>query len=103
MWARIGLQGRIATIEAVEFHEVGAVDAILDVVGGIWGISELGIEDVRCGVIRTGDGTVQAAHGVLPVPAPATSALLVGYAWHDDGVPGERVTPTGVTAREDDI
>jgi len=80
----------------VHLHEVGAVDAILDVVGGIWGFAELGVEDVRCGVIRTGDGTVRAAHGVLPVPAPATLKLLEGHRVSPgpDGA-GELVTPTG--------
>jgi uncharacterized protein (TIGR00299 family) protein len=80
----------------VHLHEVGAVDAILDVVGGIWGFAELEVEDVRCGVIRTGDGTVRAAHGVLPVPAPATLKLLEGHRVSPgpDGA-GELVTPTG--------
>jgi uncharacterized protein (TIGR00299 family) protein len=82
--------------ERVHLHEVGAVDAILDVVGAIWGLAELGVEDVRCGVIRTGDGTVRAAHGVLPVPAPATLKLLEGHRVSPgpEGS-GELVTPTG--------
>src|SRR5215212_2074790 len=82
--------------EQVHLHEVGAVDAILDVVGAVWGFAELGIEDVRCGVIRTGDGTVRAAHGVLPVPAPATLKLLEGHRVSPgpEGS-GELVTPTG--------
>ncbi|HTK49964.1 MAG TPA: nickel pincer cofactor biosynthesis protein LarC [Gemmatimonadaceae bacterium] len=82
--------------EQVHLHEVGAVDAILDVVGAIWGFAELGVEDVRCGVIRTGDGTVRAAHGLLPVPAPATLKLLEGHRVSPgpDGA-GELVTPTG--------
>ena len=66
-------------IEKVHLHEVGAVDAILDVVGAIWGSRELGVEEVRCGALRTGDGTVTAAHGILPVPAPATLKLLEGH------------------------
>lgn len=82
--------------ERVHLHEVGAVDAILDVVGAVWGFAELGVEDVRCGVIRTGDGTVRAAHGLLPVPAPATLKLLEGHRVSPgpDGA-GELVTPTG--------
>ena len=62
--------------EKVHLHEVGAVDAILDVVGSIWGLEMLGVERVYCGPIALGDGTVEAAHGELPVPAPATLRLL---------------------------
>lgn len=82
--------------EKVHLHEVGAVDAILDVVGSVWGLSELGVEDVRCGLLRTGDGTVRAAHGLLPVPAPATLKLLEGHKISPgpEGA-GELVTPTG--------
>lgn len=82
--------------EEVHLHEVGAVDAILDVVGSIWGLSELGVERVYCGALRTGDGTVRAAHGLLPVPAPATLKLLEGHAVRPgpEGA-GELVTPTG--------
>ena len=82
--------------EKVHLHEVGAVDAILDVLGVIWGLDTLGVEDVRCGALRTGDGTVQAAHGLLPVPAPATLKLLEGHLVRPgpEGA-GELVTPTG--------
>jgi uncharacterized protein (TIGR00299 family) protein len=84
------------TIEHVHLHEVGAVDAILDVVGGVWGFELLGIERVYCGAIAMGDGVVQAAHGTLPVPAPATLRLLEGHAVRPgpEGA-GELVTPTG--------
>ena len=82
--------------EEVHLHEVGAVDAILDIVGVIWGLDVLGVEDVRCGALRIGDGTVRAAHGLLPVPAPATLKLLEGHAVRPgpEGA-GELVTPTG--------
>ena len=82
--------------DAVHLHEVGAVDAILDVVGVIWGFERLGIENVYCGTISLGDGTVKAAHGILPVPAPATLKLLEGHRVKPgpDGS-GELVTPTG--------
>jgi uncharacterized protein (TIGR00299 family) protein len=97
-WAIAESEGEIHGMppEEVHLHEVGAVDAILDVVGGIWGIAELGVEDVRCGLIRTGDGTVRAAHGLLPVPAPATLKLLEGHRVSPgpEGA-GELVTPTG--------
>ena len=82
--------------ERVHLHEVGAVDAILDVVGSIWGLDMLGVTDVYCGSIALGDGTVRAAHGILPVPAPATLKLLEGHAVRPgpEGS-GELVTPTG--------
>jgi pyridinium-3,5-bisthiocarboxylic acid mononucleotide nickel chelatase len=97
-WSIASSEGEIHGMppEQVHLHEVGAVDAILDVVGAIWGFSELGVEDVRCGTIRTGDGTVRAAHGLLPVPAPATLKLLEGHRVSPgpEGA-GELVTPTG--------
>jgi uncharacterized protein (TIGR00299 family) protein len=97
-WSIAEAEGEIHGLppSEVHLHEVGAVDAILDVVGGIWGFAELEVEDVRCGVIRTGDGTVRAAHGILPVPAPATLKLLEGHRVSPgpDGA-GELVTPTG--------
>ena len=82
--------------EKVHLHEVGAVDAILDVVGVIWGFELLGVEQVFCGAIALGDGTVRAAHGLLPVPAPATLKLLEGHLVRPgpEGS-GELVTPTG--------
>ncbi len=82
--------------ERVHFHEVGAVDAILDVVGAVWGFDLVGVERVYCGTITLGDGVVRASHGELPVPAPATLRLLEGHAVRP-GPPGsgELVTPTG--------
>ena len=84
------------TPDEVHLHEVGAVDAILDIVGSIWGLAELGVDRVYCGPLRVGDGTVRAAHGLLPVPAPATLKLLEGHPIRPgpDGA-GELVTPTG--------
>ncbi len=82
--------------EQVHLHEVGAVDAILDVVGSIWGLELLGVERVYCDTIALGDGTVKAAHGILPVPAPATLKLLEGHAVRPGPEKsGELVTPTG--------
>jgi len=84
------------TMERVHLHEVGAVDAILDIVGSIWGFELLGVSDVFCGAITVGDGVVTAAHGTMPVPAPATMRLLEGHVVRPgpDGA-GELVTPTG--------
>ncbi|HEV8409333.1 MAG TPA: nickel pincer cofactor biosynthesis protein LarC [Gemmatimonadaceae bacterium] len=84
------------TVEKVHLHEVGAVDAILDIVGSLWGFEKLGITDVYCGVIALGDGFVDAAHGRLAVPAPATLRLLEGQSVRN-GPPesGELTTPTG--------
>ncbi len=84
------------TVEKVHLHEVGAVDAILDIVGAIWGFDLLGVKSVYCGPITTGDGVVTAAHGTMPVPAPATMKLLEGHIIRPGPVgAGELVTPTG--------
>ncbi len=84
------------TMERVHLHEVGSVDAILDILGSIWGLHELGVSKVYCGTLVVGDGFVKAAHGVLPVPAPATLKLLEGFRVRSgpEGA-GELVTPTG--------
>jgi uncharacterized protein (TIGR00299 family) protein len=95
----------IATIESaihgvapdqLHLHEVGAVDAILDIVGSIWGAALLGIERVYNTKVSLGEGTVKTAHGVLPVPAPATIRLLEGFnVRHGPPGSGELTTPTG--------
>ena len=82
-------------LDRVEFHEVGAADSIADIVGAAHLIAELGAERWSVAPLPLGSGRVRTAHGVLPVPAPATALLLEGMATCDDGVPGERVTPTG--------
>ncbi len=82
--------------EALHLHEVGSVDAILDIVGSIWGLHLLGIEAVYNTPVSLGDGTVKTAHGVLPVPAPATIRLLEGFSVrHGPPGSGELTTPTG--------
>ena len=84
------------TPEKVHLHEVGAVDAILDILGSIWGFHLVGVTEVYCGPITTGDGVVTAAHGTMPVPAPATMKLLEGHVIRPGPVgAGELVTPTG--------
>jgi uncharacterized protein (TIGR00299 family) protein len=84
------------TIDKVHLHEVGAVDAILDIVGSIWGLDILGVSAVYCGTIALGEGFVDAAHGRLAVPAPATLRLLEGQNVRNgpEGS-GELTTPTG--------
>ena len=84
------------TIDKVHLHEVGAVDAILDIVGSLWGFDILGVTEVYCGTIALGDGFVDAAHGRLAVPAPATLRLLEAQSVRN-GPPesGELTTPTG--------
>ncbi len=82
-------------VEAVAFHEVGAVDAIVDVVGTAAGLAHLGVSRVLCSALPLGSGSVPSDHGLLPLPAPATAALLSGAQVY--GVPDrfEFVTPTG--------
>jgi uncharacterized protein (TIGR00299 family) protein len=82
------------TPEAVTFHEVGAVDSIADIVGAAHVISACGAEAWSVSALPLGSGRVKTAHGLMPVPGPATVLLLEGFAFVDDGAPGERVTPT---------
>ena len=84
-----------SSVESVHFHEVGAMDAIIDVVGGVIGLSELGIDKVFCSPLHVGSGTIECAHGTLPVPAPATAELIKGRPVYSTGVKGELLTPTG--------
>ena len=81
--------------ESVHFHEVGGVDAIVDIVGAALGLEWLGIDKVFASEIPVGRGFVDCQHGTLPVPAPATLALLDGVPVYGTGVPHELVTPTG--------
>ena len=82
-------------IADVAFHEVGAWDSIADIVAAACLIVAVGAESWSVGALPLGSGRVETAHGPLPVPAPATALLLRGFEMLDDGVPGERVTPTG--------
>jgi uncharacterized protein (TIGR00299 family) protein len=82
-------------IEDVHFHEVGAVDSIVDVVGTAVCLEYLGVEKIYASAVPLGSGFVQTEHGRLPVPAPATAELLRGLATHGTCGEGERVTPTG--------
>ncbi len=82
-------------VEKVHFHEVGALDAIVDIVGACVGFQALGIDKIVCSPLNLGHGTVKAAHGVMPVPAPATAALVKGLPTYVDGPAMELTTPTG--------
>jgi hypothetical protein len=81
--------------EKIHFHELGAVDAVVDIVGSVVGLRLLCIERVVSGPIRTGTGFVECAHGRLPVPAPATAELLKGFPSVGTDIEGELTTPTG--------
>jgi uncharacterized protein (TIGR00299 family) protein len=82
-------------IEKVHFHEVGAVDTIVDIVCSAVGCAHLGVDQWLASPLNVGSGTVECAHGTLPVPAPATLALLGDAPVYASGPPMERVTPTG--------
>jgi len=84
-----------APLEKIHFHEVGAVDAIVDIVGACVGFDALGIAKFASSPLNVGGGTVKMAHGILPVPAPATARLLQGAPTYSSGVQKELVTPTG--------
>lgn len=81
--------------EKIHFHEVGAIDAIIDIVGAVIGLEELGVEEVYASPLHTGSGFVQCAHGLMPVPAPATAELLKSVPVYSKGIEHELVTPTG--------
>jgi uncharacterized protein (TIGR00299 family) protein len=83
------------TAADVHFHEVGAVDSIVDTVGVAAAIVALNVEKIVCSPMHTGSGFVRCAHGELPVPAPATLALLQGAPVFSRGIEGELLTPTG--------
>jgi uncharacterized protein (TIGR00299 family) protein len=82
-------------VEKVHFHEVGAVDSIADIVGACLALDLLGIQEVHCSAVNTGSGSVKTEHGILPVPAPATAALLAGKPLYARGPEVELTTPTG--------
>jgi hypothetical protein len=98
MFARLAAaEGRIHGRPALEvhFHEVGGEDALGDIVGVAAALEDLGIERLTCSPLPAGGGTVTAAHGVLPVPAPAVAVLLSGFELEPGPVAAELVTPTG--------
>src|SRR5215213_1029711 len=92
-----GAEARVhaSTKDRVHFHEVGAVDSIIDIVGSVIGFELLEVEQVISSPLRVGRGSVRAAHGLLPVPAPGTAELLKGVPVYAGEIDGEFVTPTG--------
>jgi len=82
-------------LEEVHFHEVGAVDTLVDVVGAAAGFEALGVERIVCAPLPWSRGTIKSAHGVIPLPGPAVTALLRGVPVIGVDIAGELVTPTG--------
>jgi uncharacterized protein (TIGR00299 family) protein len=82
-------------LNEVHFHEIGAVDTFIDIVGAVIGMKMMGIEMIYCSPINVGRGYVKCAHGVLPVPAPVTVELLKGAPVYNNDIEGELTTPTG--------
>ena len=96
---------RLATVEGkvhgqdpanVSFHEVGAIDALVDIVGGLLGCHELGVKTFSASAVNVGSGTINGTHGVLPVPGPAVAEMAKGYPIHSQGPAMELTTPTGM-------
>jgi pyridinium-3,5-bisthiocarboxylic acid mononucleotide nickel chelatase len=82
-------------LHEVHFHELAGWDTVVDLLASAWLIERLSPTSWSVGALPLGGGRIRTAHGLLPVPAPATANLLENFAWIDDAVPGERVTPTG--------
>lgn len=95
---------RIASVEAkihrkpidrIHFHEIGGLDSIVDIVGSVWGLQQMGTDEIHVSKVNVGAGFVKCEHGVLPVPAPATLSLMKGKPIYSSGVEKELLTPTG--------
>lgn len=95
---------RIASVEAkihrkpmedVHFHEIGGLDSLVDIVGSVWGIRQMEVDEVHVSKVNVGTGFVRCVHGILPVPAPATLSLMIGKPIYSSGVEKELFTPTG--------
>jgi len=86
---------RVHGVKRAHLHEIGATDAIIDIVGTVIGLDKLGIAEVFCSPLPFGYGPIKSSHGMLPNPAPATAELLKGVPIHKKNIKGELVTPTG--------
>ncbi|HZK40963.1 MAG TPA: nickel pincer cofactor biosynthesis protein LarC [Atribacterota bacterium] len=82
-------------IDKIHFHEIGGLDSIIDITSAVIGIKTLGIEEIHSSALPVGKGFVKCAHGVIPVPAPATLELLKNIPIYSGGIEGEMITPTG--------
>lgn len=82
-------------MEQIHFHEVGSVDALIDVVGSCLALELLGVDEVQASPVCVGNGIVRCAHGILPVPAPATAEIIKGMPVYCSSFDGELLTPTG--------
>ncbi|MBI2658532.1 nickel pincer cofactor biosynthesis protein LarC [Candidatus Woesearchaeota archaeon] len=82
-------------IDKVHFHEIGAIDTIIDVAGAVIGLKKLSIEKIYCSKLNVGSGFVEFSHGKWPVPAPATAEILKNVTVHNNNIEAELVTPTG--------
>ena len=83
------------SINKIHFHEIGAIDTIIDVAGAVIGLNKLGIKKIYCSNLNTGSGFVKFSHGKWPVPAPATAEMLKGVPVYHNNIKCELVTPTG--------
>ena len=95
--AEVEAQVHGKTLEEVNFHELGEWDSIADIVGAAFLIDAVSATTWSVGSLPLGRGRVKTAHGLLPIPSPATTLLLKGFEFHDDGLEGERITPTGAS------
>lgn len=82
-------------VEEIHFHELGGLDSIVDIVGSIWGFQQMGIDKLYVSKVNVGGGFVECEHGIFPVPAPATLALMEGKPIYSSGAEKELLTPTG--------